>query len=115
MRSFPAAFAMVALLYQIVSDTHKPRDGHVCNEDILFLGAFVLDQKIQQMVNLPLWLYDILWQNDQVFYNYNRHLLLKEVRFPLGQTLLPFPEHSLPLYLNKAESCLVRKTFFYKV
>jgi hypothetical protein len=89
MRSFPAAFAMVALLYQIVSDTHKPRDGHVCNEDILFLGAFVLDQKIQQMVNLPLWLYDIPWQNDLLFYNYNRHLLLKGVRFPSATNAIP--------------------------
>jgi hypothetical protein len=29
MRSVPAAFAMVALLYQIVSDTHKPSDGYI--------------------------------------------------------------------------------------
>jgi hypothetical protein len=114
MRSFPAAFAMVALLYQIVSDTHKPSYGQVCNEDI-FLGAFVLDHKIQQVVNLSLWLSDILWQNDLVFYNYNRHLLLKGVRFPSGPPLMPFPEHSLPLYLNKAKSYLVKKPFFYRV
>jgi hypothetical protein len=45
-------------------------------------------------VNLPLWLYDILWQNDLVFYNYNRHLLLKGIRFPSGWPLMPFPEQS---------------------